>query len=108
VKPEDFKKLVNRLTESDVTSDEPHVTMRCEENGISVRAVKDIIVGNEKKELTRVVEDRTKVYKLYYHLSRKTELKIIVDVFRHGSVNIRTVKILSTKHKLGRLRRKPK
>ena len=102
--PHDFKKIAASFTEENITTDEPHVNMRCEENGIKVEQVKNTLLGNGP-ELIRVIEDRPKVYKLYFRLSRKTELKIVVDVLVHSKINIRTVKKLSRKFRLGSVKR---
>ncbi len=32
---EDFKRFIRSLNEDDIRSDEPHVSIRCEENSIS-------------------------------------------------------------------------
>lgn len=79
--------------------------MRCEENGITLEYVKSVLRG-KAHELIRVVEDRPKVYKLYYKLNRKTELKIIVDLLVYRKVNIRTVKRLSSNFRLGSVKRR--
>ena len=102
--PQDFKKIIENFTEENITVDEPHVTMRCEENSIKVEQVKSTLLGGGL-ELIRVIEDRPKVYKLYYRLSRKTELKIVVDIFVYNKINIRTVKKLSRKFRLGSVKR---
>lgn len=102
--PQDFEKIVSSFTEEDVTADEPHVSMRCEENDIKLEQVKSTLLGSGH-ELVRAIEDRPKVYKLYYRLSRKTELKIVVDMFAYSKINIRTVKKLSRKFRLGSIKR---
>jgi len=102
---DDFKKLVKNYSEQNVTSDEPHVSMRCEENVLTLGKVKETILDQNAK-LIRLVEDRPKVYKLYYQLSRKRELKIVIDLVEHNKINIRTVKILSNQFRIGSLRRR--
>ncbi len=102
--PQDFKKIVSSFTEENITADEPHVSMRCEENDIKLGQVKSTLLGSGH-ELVRVTEDRPKVYKLYYRLSRKTELKVVVDVFAYNTLNIRTVKKLSRKFRLGSVKK---
>lgn len=104
MEPKDFKKLVEGFAEGDITADQPHVDMRCEENSIGLDYVKDVLLGRIH-ELIRVIEDRPKVYKLYYRLSRKVELKVIVDLFIYKKLTIRTVKRLSNKFKLGSIKR---
>ena len=98
--PQDFVKIAENFTEENITTDEPHVTLRCEENNLKLEEVKQIVLGR-CPELTRVIEDQPKVYKLYYRMSRKTELKIAADVLTYNKVNIRTIKKLSRKFRLG-------
>lgn len=102
--PQDFKNLISSFAEENITADEPHVSMRCEENDIKLDQIRSMLLGSGH-ELIRVVEDRPKVYKLYYRLSRKTELKIVVDVLAFNKLNIRTVKKLSRKFRLGSVKR---
>ena len=90
---------------SAVTFDEPHVSMRCEENNISKDDVLQILL-DENAVLIRLVEDRPRVYKLYYRLGRKTELKMVVDLLTYGTINVRTVKKLSEKFRLGVIRKR--
>lgn len=100
----DFIKLVQHYTGENITSDEPHVAMRCQENNITFDEIKRTLLF-ENVKLIRIVEDRPKVYKLYYHLSKNTELKIVVDLFVYNRVNIRTVKRLAHKFKLGAIQK---
>lgn len=100
----DFRKLVDGFDEDSITADQPHVNMRCEENSVTLEYIKNVLLG-KLHELIRVIEDRPKVYKLYYKLSRKTELKIIVDLFVYKKINIRTVRRLSSKFRLGSIKR---
>ena len=102
---DDFKKLVRNYTEEQITSDEPHVSLRCEENTITLEEVKSILLY-ENRKLIRLVEDRTKVLKLYYRLSRRQELKIVIDLLTYRKINIRTVKRLMDKFKVGRIKQR--
>ena len=101
---EDFKRLVKNYTEENITTDEPHVSMRCTENVINIDQVKRYLLF-ENSMLVRLVEDRPKVYKLYYRLSRQQELKIVVDLFTFERINIRTVKRLRHKFTIKYLQR---
>ncbi len=101
---DDFKKLVSNYTEENITSDEPHVGMRCRENDVSLNEIKKLLLY-ENMKLIRLVGDRPKVFKLYYHLSRHQELKIVIDLFTYQKINIRTVKRLLYKFKLGVIKR---
>ncbi len=100
---DDFQRLVRNYTEDNILTDDPHVGMRCEENSITVDDVKRMILY-ESSKLIRLVEDRPQVYKLYYRLSRRQELKVVIDLFTHQKVNIRTVKRLTSTFKLGFIR----
>ncbi len=102
---EDFKKLVRNLSEADVLTDEPHVSMRCEENSITIDFVKKTLLG-QNAELVRLVEDRPNVYKLYYRLSKLCELKLVIDLLTHQKINIRTVKILNKQSRIAFLSRR--
>ena len=101
----DFQKLVKHFSEDNFTSDEPHVSMRCEENNVSFDDVKRTLL-DPNAQLIRVIEDRPRVYKLYYFLSKRRELKIIVDLLEHNRLNIRTVKVLNTKFRIKTLPRR--
>ncbi len=102
---DDFKRLVQNYTEENITSDEPHVALRCQENSISLNEVKEYLLY-ENSKLVRVVQDRPKVFKLYYRLSRRQELKVVIDLFEYRMINIRTVKRLIHKFKVGLIRRR--
>ena len=101
--PGDFKKLVKEYTPDDITSDEPHVTMRCDENDISIDEVKKKLIDTHAS-LLRIVRDRPDVYKLYYRLNQHRELKVVIDLLTHKKMNIRTVKILDDRYRIGSLR----
>ena len=93
---DDLKKILRDWPKERIVSDEPHVTMRCEENCISMYWVKSVMV-DPGAALIRLVEDRPKVYKAYFKLSRKRELKVVIDFFDTWMINIRTVRILNKK-----------
>lgn len=105
MKIEDFKKLIQHFTEQNITSDEPHVSLRCEENNISLEEIKKIII-HQQFPLIRIVEDRPQVYKLYYQLGKQQELKVVIDVYTYRKITIRTVKRLVHKFKLGVIKRR--
>lgn len=100
---DDFNKRIKNFSEENITTDEPHVSIRCEENNIKIDKIKQTIITGTN--LTRIIEDRTKVYKLYYFLSKKRELKIIIDLFEHNKINIRTVKILNSQFRINAIKR---
>jgi len=102
---EDFKKLMKQYSEEDITTDEPHVSLRCEQNDITIDVVKKTLL-DQNANLVRIIEDRPKVYKVYYQLSKKRELKVIVDVLTHKKLNIRTVRILDKRSRLAFLSRR--
>jgi len=102
---DDFLKLIKNYTENNVTCDEPHVSLRCMENHITIEEVKKFLL-HESEKLIRIVEDRPKVFNIYYKLSKRQELKIVLDTFTYQRLNIRTVKRLVQKHKIGFVRRR--
>ena len=102
---EDFKKLVKQYSEEDIATDEPHVSLRCEQNDITIDFVKKTLL-DPNANLARIVEDRPKVYKVYYQLSKKRELKVVIDVLTHKKLNIRTVRILDKRSRLAFLSRR--
>ena len=92
----DFKKLIRSLTEDNIEFDEPHISLRCRENSFSKeKIIKILLYENDK--LTNIIEDRPKVYKLYFKLSKRRQLKLIVDILEHNKPMIRTIKILDRK-----------
>ena len=95
---------MNGFTEENIYSDEPHVSMRCEENDFPLEKVKKILLDPNSK-LIRIVEDRPKVYKLYYFLSKKRELKVVIDLDSH-KLTVRTVKVLSSQFRIKALPRR--
>lgn len=96
---EGFRKLAKYLTEEDITTDEPHVGLRCKENNLTLNEIKDMLL-NQNYRLVRIVKDRPGVYKLYYKRKRGVELKIVIDIFQHGKLNVRTVKKLDNRFKV--------
>ena len=101
--PTNFKKLIKNYSVEAITSDEPHVTLRCDENNITLDNVKNTIL-DKNSNFIRIVQDRKNIYKLYYKLSRHRELKIIVDII-HTKINIKTVKILDDRFRIGHIKR---
>ncbi|MAG47545.1 hypothetical protein CL617_02990 [archaeon] len=92
----DFQKLIINISEDDIEFDDPHVTKRCKENNIT----KEIIVKyllHDVNKLSKIIEDRPKVYKLYFKISGKRQLKLIIDLFKYEKIMVRTVKILNPK-----------
>ncbi len=102
---DDFKKLLRQYTDEKIKTDEPHISMRCEENGMTIEGIKRMLL-DPYADLVRIVEDRPEVYKVYYRLSKKRELKVVVDVMEHEKLNIRTVKILNKLSRLTALKRR--
>jgi hypothetical protein len=102
---DDFKKLVKNFTEENITSDEPHVSLRCEENSVTLEQVKRTILDPSTK-IVRIVEDRPNVHKIYYYVSKRRELKIVVDTLQYNKLNVRTVKIIAGQFRIGHLPRR--
>ena len=96
----EFKKLVANYTEENIITDEPHVIIRCKENNTTLEKIKQMLL-NQSLPLIRIIEDRPKVYKLYYKARGQTEWKIVIDLLTYNKINIRTVKKLSRRFRLG-------
>jgi len=92
----DFKKIIDTIAESDIEFDEPHVSLRCEENSFSKEKIIKILLY-ENTKLVNIIEDRPKVYKLYFKLSERRQLKLIIDMLKYGKLMVRTVKIMDRK-----------
>ncbi len=95
---EDFKKLVRNYTEENILIDEPHVFTRCQERMISLSLVIQLLL-DPHANLIRITSKEKLVYKLYYRLSRKRELKVIIDLFTYQRIMIRTVHVKSFKRR---------
>lgn len=98
----DFKKLVSGYTKENFDFDEPHFSERCEENSITKEEVLQTLLY-PNSNLIRIVKDRPGVFKIYFKLSKKRELKIVLDTLEHKMIKLRTVKILDSKFKLGKI-----
>jgi len=70
----DFKKLMSDFTDLNLTSYEPHVSLRCEENDFSFEEVKKVLL-DPNANLLRIVEDRPKVYNLYYFFEQEKRIE---------------------------------
>mgnify|MGYP001441649043 CR=1 FL=1 len=92
----ELKKLLENSTEENIDFDEPHVSLRCKENNITKQQVMQIVL-HESEKLTNFIEDRPKVYKLYFKLSERRQLKVIIDILQFKIITIRTIKILDRK-----------
>ena len=103
---ESMKKILENCTEENITFDEPHVSERCREYKITKENIIHIMI-KETNMLTNIIEDRPQVYKLYFKLNKRRQLKIIVDFFEHKKVRIRTLRTMDRKlYKNLQLRRK--
>jgi len=89
-----LREMKGVISRSEIIFDNPHFFNRCDENGITKEWVVDQL---KKREIDKLIEDRPKVYKLYYRLSRKTTLKVIVDIVNLNKLNLRTTKVLNEK-----------
>ena len=92
----ELKKLLENSTEENIIFDEPHISLRCKENNITKEHIIHVLL-HEIGKLTNFIEDRPKVYKLYFKLSNKRQLKIIIDLIRPKKIMIRTIKMLDRK-----------
>lgn len=109
MKPEDFIKTLKNFSEEDIEFDEPHVSKRCEENNITKKEILYNLFKNQNN-LINVIEDRTNVYKIYFKLTTKRQLKMIIDVSKFKKPKVLTIKIIDRRYdfrsiNLRRLRR---
>lgn len=91
-----MKKILQNCTEENIIFDEPHISIRCEENALTKEKVLNILL-HETKTLINVVEARPQVYKVYFHLTKKRQLKVILDLCEYKKVKVRTVKMMNRK-----------
>lgn len=92
----ELRKILENITEINIEFDEPHVSLRCEENNIKKENIVHILL-RETEKLTHFIEDRPNVYKLYFKISKRRQLKIIIDLIKSKKIMIRTIKILDRK-----------
>lgn len=101
----DFKRFLAGLAEGEIETAEPHVSRRCEENDIAIDDVKRALLSLGT-EPCRFVQDRPGVYKVYYRLSKRRELKIIVRITPPKSIKILTVRVLDKRFRMGVISRR--
>ena len=56
-----------------------------------------IILLNKSESLFNFLEDRPRVYKLYFKLNERRQLKVIIDLLKAKRIVVRTIKILDRK-----------
>lgn len=102
---EAMKKILQNCTEENIIFDEPHVSIRCEQNDLTKDKILHILL-HETNTLINVIEARPQVYKVYFHLTKKKQLKVILDLYEYKKIKVRTVKIMNRKlYKSLKLRR---
>src|SRR3989338_5855589 len=89
----ELQKLLKNCTEADINFDEPHISLRCQENNLTKEKVVYILL-HETERLYNFIEDRSRVYKLYFKLTNKRQLDVIIDLFTPKKLMIRNIKIL--------------
>ena len=92
----ELRKILENFNEDKIEFDEPHISLRCEENNIKKKQIIHFILY-ETRRLSNFIEDRQNVYKLYFKLSRRKQLKLIVDIINPDKLLVRTVKVLDSK-----------
>ncbi|MBI1972958.1 hypothetical protein HYS50_03060 [Candidatus Woesearchaeota archaeon] len=103
---EAMKKILQNCTEENIIFDEPHVSERCREYKITKENIL-YIMFKETNTLINVIEDRPQVYKIYFRLNKRRQLKMIIDLLELKKVRIRTLRTLDRKvYKNLQLRRK--
>lgn len=96
MKVEDMKQILENISEENIEFDDPHVELRCKENNIAKQEIIRILT-QESNKLSNIIEDRPKVYKLYFKLNKRRQLKVIIDTLKYKVIKIRTIKILDRK-----------
>lgn len=92
----ELKRLLENSIEENIDFDEPHVSLRCKENNITKQQIIHLLL-HETNKLSHFIEDRLKVYKLYFRLSKRKQLKIIINTLKFRRIMVRTIKILDRK-----------
>ena len=92
----ELKNLLEKSSEENIYFDEPHVSSRCAENNITKQQIVHMLL-HETGKLTHFIEDMPKVYKLYFKLSERRQLKAIIDTIKFRKITVRTIKILDRK-----------
>ena len=92
----ELTRVLESFTEENIEFNEPHVSLRCEENKITKGQVVHIML-HETSKLSHFSEDRPNIYKLYFKVSKSRQLKVIIDLVTQKRVMIRTVKIIDRK-----------
>ena len=93
---EAMRKILEGYTEENIVFDEPHVSVRCEENDVTKEKVLHMLL-HETNTLTNVIEARPQVYRVYFQLTKKRQLKVILDLCEYKRIRIRTVKMMNRK-----------
>ncbi|MDP1694471.1 MAG: hypothetical protein Q8L34_02940 [Candidatus Woesearchaeota archaeon] len=93
---ESMRKILENCTEENIILDEPHISVRCEENDITKEKVLHILL-HETNTLTNIIEARSQVYRAYFQLNKRRQLKIILDLSEYKKIRIRTVKMMNRK-----------
>ena len=90
----DFYKKISGYTEENFIFDDPHFSKRCEEYDLSKEWIIDGVI--KRKWYVRILnQDRPKVYKVYFELSKHKLLKLIIDFEIHNKIRLRTIRIIS-------------
>ena len=92
----ELQNLLNNSSEETIDFDEPHVSLRCKENNITKEKIINIMI-HKTESLFNFLEDRHKVYKLYFKLNERRQLKVIIDLLKTKRIMVRTIKILDRK-----------
>ena len=89
----ELKSLLENSTEENIDFDEPHVSFRCQENNITKQQIMHTLLY-EINKLSHFIEDRPNVYKVYFKLSERKQLKVIIDTTKFRKIMVRTIRIL--------------
>ena len=88
--------MLEKSTEENIIFDEPHISLRCQEYKITKEQITYIML-REIASLVNLIEDRPQVYKLYFKLNERRQLKIVTDIFEYRKIRVRTIRIIDRK-----------
>ena len=93
---ESLKKILKNCTEENICCNEPHISLRCSENATTKESIVHVML-KETNRLINVIQARADVYKVYFQLSKRRQLKVVIDFIQPRKIMIRTIKILDRK-----------
>lgn len=90
--------ILKKLSDESIQFDEPHVSQRIDQYGLSKEKILHYLL-RQPGSIHKIVEDRKAVYKVYYGLSRKKQLKIVIQI-KGDAIIVLTVAVLDKSYKI--------